>query len=92
MSATLRLCASLLVVACSMANAADRPNIVLILADDMGLLKPRLRMETRKLPRGGLVPEWRTEKLAAGFELCNALQTNELKQGAVCTNRIRAAV
>ena len=35
-SATLRLCASLLFVACSVATAADKPNVILIVADDQG--------------------------------------------------------
>ena len=33
---TLRICASLLFVACSVANAADKPNVILIVADDQG--------------------------------------------------------
>ncbi len=36
MSATLRLCASLLFVACSVTNAADKPNVIVVLADDLG--------------------------------------------------------
>ena len=34
-SATLRLCASLLVLSCSVASAADKPNVLFIAADDM---------------------------------------------------------
>ena len=35
-SATLRLCASLLLFACSVTEGADRPNVILIMADDLG--------------------------------------------------------
>jgi len=36
MSATLRFCASLLLVVCSVTDAADKPNVIVILADDLG--------------------------------------------------------
>jgi uncharacterized sulfatase len=36
MSATLRLCASLLLVACAVTDAADKSNVIVILADDLG--------------------------------------------------------
>jgi arylsulfatase A-like enzyme len=34
--ANLRLCASLLLLACSVANAAGKPNVILIVAHDQG--------------------------------------------------------
>ncbi len=34
--ATVRLCASLLLIACSVAEGADKPNVILVVADDQG--------------------------------------------------------